>query len=71
MNRETAEYLNALMLDLGSRLSDSVGVVKERCSPEERAAYIRPVSQMLALSFDVLGAIHREFPDLQPPSFRD
>jgi hypothetical protein len=71
MNRETAEYLNQLMLDLGSRLSDSVGVVKERCSAEERAAYIKPVSHMLALSFDVLDLIHRQFPDLKPPSFRD
>jgi hypothetical protein len=71
MKRETAEYLNALMLELGSRLSDSVGVVKEKCSTEERKAYITPVSQMLALSFDVLDHIHKQYPDLRPASFKD
>jgi hypothetical protein len=71
LKRETAEYLNALLLELGSRLSDSVGVVKEKCSAEERDAYVKPVSQMLALSFDVLDDIHEQFPDLRPKSFQD
>jgi len=71
VKRETAEYLNSLMLELGSRLSDSVGVVKEKCSAEEREAYIMPVSQMLALSFDVLDHIHEQYPDLRPASFRE
>jgi hypothetical protein len=58
VKRETAEYLNSLMLELASRLSDSVGVVKEKCSPEEVERYTKPVAQMLALSFDALDVIH-------------
>ncbi len=65
MRRETAEYINALMLEFGSRLSDSVGVVKERCSRAEIDLYLEPVSHMLALSFDVLDQVHRQYPDLK------
>lgn len=71
MKRETAEYLNSLMLEFASRLSDSTGVVKERCSEEEARAYLKPVSQMLALSFDVLDLIHRQYPDLRPNEMVD
>ena len=49
VKRDTAEYLNSLILEFSSRLSDSVGVVKEKCSKDEVEAYLKPVSQMLAL----------------------
>lgn len=71
MKRETAEYLNTLMLGLGSQLSDSVGVVKERCTLEETEIYLKSVSQMLALSFDVLDFIHGKYPELKPADFDD
>lgn len=71
MHRTTAEYLNSLMLELASRLSDSVGVVKEKCLAEEKEHYTRLVSQMLALGFDVLDMIHKQYPDLKPASFED
>jgi hypothetical protein len=71
MKRETAEYINALILDYSSKLSDSVGVVKEKCTKDEVNAYLKPVSQILALGFDVLDIIHNQFPDLKPDSFKD
>jgi len=71
VKRETAEYLNSLMLEISSRLSDSVGVVKERCSKDEVEAYLKPVAQMLALGFDVLDFVHGKYPDLKPASMDD
>lgn len=71
MKRNTAEYLNSLILEFSSRLSDSVGVVKEKCSKDEVEAYLKPVSQILALSFDVLDFIHEQYPDLRPESMED
>jgi hypothetical protein len=71
VNRDTAQYLNSLILEFSSRLSDSVGVVKERCSKDDLEAYLKPVSQMLALGFDVLDFIHGQYPDLRPESMDD
>jgi hypothetical protein len=71
VNRDTAQYLNSLILEFSSRLSDSVGVVKERCAKDEVEAYLKPVSQMLALGFDVMDLIHRQYPDLRPESMDD
>ena len=71
MKKDTAEYLNLLILEFSSRLSDSVGVVKEKCSKDEVEAYLKPVSQMLALSFDVLDLIHGQYPDLRPESMEE
>ena len=71
VKRDTAEYLNSLILEFSSRLSDSVGVVKEKCSKDEAETYLKPVSQMLALGFDVLDFIHEQYPDLKPASMDD
>ena len=71
VKRETAEHLSSLMLEISSRLSDSVGVVKERCSKDEVEAYLKPVAQMLALGFDVLDFVHGKYPDLKPASMDD
>lgn len=71
MTRETAEYLNSLILEISSRLNDSVGVVKVKCSKDEVEAYSKPVSHMLALGFDVLDFIHQQYPDLKPASMND
>jgi hypothetical protein len=46
-------------------------VVKENCSEDEVEAYLKPVSQMLALGFDVLDLIHKEYPELKPASMSD
>jgi hypothetical protein len=71
VKRATAEYLNTLILEFSSRLSDSVGVVKEQCSKEEVEAYLKPVAQMLTLGFDVLDFVHSQYPDLRPASMED
>lgn len=71
MNKNTAEYINSMMLDCSSQISDSVGVVREKCKDDEVQAYLKPVSHILALMFDVLDTIHEQYPDLKPDEFKD
>ena len=66
MNRDTAEYINAMMLDFSHQISDSVGVLKAKCEEDEVKAYVKPVSQISALIFDILDMIHEQYPDLKP-----
>ena len=54
-----------------SQLNDSVGVVKEKCSDDEIQEYLKPISHILALSFDVLDIVHKQYPDLKPDTFDD
>ena len=71
MNRDTAEYINTMMLDISAQISDSVGVVKERCSAEEAQQYIKPVAHIAALMSDVFDIVHEQYPDLKPEEFKD
>jgi len=71
VNRDTAKYINTMMLDFSSQISDSVGVVRERCKEDEIREYVKPVSHISALIFDVLDMIHSQYPDLKPDEFND
>lgn len=71
MNRQTAEYINDLMLDLSAKVSNSVGTVKDNCSDEEIKKYRKPASHILALTFDILDIVHEQYPDLKPADFED
>ncbi|MEQ1486615.1 hypothetical protein [Methyloglobulus sp.] len=62
MRKDTAEYIDALMRELLSWLNESTGVVKDECSAIKR----KPIPQIMALSFDVLGLIYRQYPELMP-----
>lgn len=66
MDRKTAEYINDLFLEYSSKLSDSVGVMREKCSKEEAEKYVKPVSHVLTLNFDVLDIVYEQYPDLKP-----
>lgn len=69
MRKDTAEYIDVLMRELLFRLSETTGVIKEKCSADEAAAYLIPVSQIMALSFDVLDVIYRQYPELMPAEY--
>jgi len=71
MNKATAEYIRSMMLDISSQISDSVGVFKVRCNEQEIQAYVKPVSQISALIFDVLDIVHEQYPELKPAEFED
>jgi hypothetical protein len=67
MRKDTAEYINVLMRAFLSQLSElSTGAVKEKCSADEAKAYLMPVSQIIALSFDVLDLIFKQYRELMP-----
>lgn len=70
MNRKTAEHINKLMLDYASTLNETVGIIRNECSASEADNYIKPISHIMALTFDILDILHSDHPDLKPESFK-
>ena len=64
MRKDTTEYIDVLMREFLSRLSESAEVVKDECSADAAKAYLRPVSQIMVLSFAVLDLIYKQYPEL-------
>lgn len=71
MKRETAEGLNELIQTYNRKLSAYLPELKAELGEVEVKAITRPVSQMLALSFDVLDIVWKEYPDLRPEHVKD
>jgi hypothetical protein len=69
LGKDTAEYIDVLMREFLFRLSESMGAVKDECSADEATAYLMPVSQTMALSFDVLDLIYRQYPELMQTEY--
>lgn len=70
MERELAEHINTMMLRQTVELNKSVAMVREKCSQEEVKAYLKPVSHIMALIFDALDDIYKDYPDLKPDNFK-
>jgi len=72
MKRDVAEAINALMLEYGAKLDDSVRLVMQSCSEAEFYAYRAAIAQMMGtMLIDVMNPIYREYPDLKPPELDD
>ncbi|HVK55416.1 MAG TPA: hypothetical protein VM532_10355 [Burkholderiales bacterium] len=67
MKREVAEKISVLMLQLNSKLNDSISFVRDNCSKEEFEAY-RKVAGMLmgSILLDIEEPIYQEHPTLRP-----
>lgn len=70
MNRETTEHINKLMLDYALALNEAVGIIRNECSASEANSYIKPISHIMALTFDVPDILYNDHPDLKPESFK-
>jgi len=70
MERELAEHINNMMLGYSAELNRSVAMVREKCDKEEVETYLKPVSHIMALSFDVLDIVYKDHPDLKPDKFK-
>jgi hypothetical protein len=67
MNVEVAEKLAILMLQINSKLNDSVAYVRDTCDKEEFEAYRKAVGNLMgAILLDVEEPIYKEHPSLRP-----
>ncbi len=69
MKRELAENVNLMVLKHLSELNKSIVKVKGECSEDEVKRYLKPISHIMALLFDVLDNIYKDYPDLKPETF--
>jgi hypothetical protein len=71
-NREIAQQISELMLDIFRRVDESVTMVKSTCQIEEAAAYSKAVGRIAgAIVMDVLEPLYEENPALKPHNWDD
>jgi hypothetical protein len=69
-NALVARHISDLLLDIGSRLNDSVAEVKTECSVEEFESYRRTVAVIMGEIFlGLLNPLYAQHPPLKPPEF--
>jgi 23S rRNA maturation-related 3'-5' exoribonuclease YhaM len=69
-DKEIAENISKLMLDITARLNDSLLEVQEKCSKDEFEKYRRGVAHILAyIATEVLNPLYRLHPDIRPEEY--
>ncbi len=66
MDRKTADYIHNLMGEYNERLNESTVMVRQNCTEDELEAYLKPISHIMALTFDVLDQVYAQHPELKP-----
>ena len=67
MQKEIANELSQLMLEVAAKLDASIRLVQENCSTEEFQLYRKSVGQIMGIMLtEVMNPIYREHPDLKP-----
>ena len=67
MDFDVAEKISILMLQLNSKLDDSVAYVRDNCTQEELEVYRRAVGKIMgAILMDIEEPIFKEHPSLLP-----
>jgi hypothetical protein len=70
-NPHVARRISELMLDISSRINESVDSTKSECSAEEHAAYQRAAAKVLStLQQEVLSPLYAEQPALRPAGWK-
>ena len=69
---QTAKQISDVMKDIFNRLAESCNTVKERCSSDEYAAYMKATSRLAsAIVFDVMEPLYDKDPNLKPENWED
>ncbi len=69
MDAETAKYVSDLLLNINGLLDESVGKVRDGCTPEEFTIYRRTVGSLINSIFEeILEPIYVKHPALKPPN---
>ena len=66
MNSADAEALGILMLQLNSKMNDSVWFVQEKGTPEELSGYRRQAAEVMSALLDIVNTIYEQHPHLRP-----
>ena len=71
-NPSVAKQISELMMEMFTRLSDSCETVREHCSQQEYAAYIKSTSGIAgAIVLDVMEPLYKKHPHLKPQNWDD
>jgi len=71
-NPTVAKQISDLMMEMFTRLSDSCATVKEHCSAEEYAAYVKGTSKIAqGIVFGVMEPLYEKNPNLKPLNWDD
>jgi hypothetical protein len=66
-NVETAKQVSDVMLDVSSRLNQSIILVQDTCSAEEFKDYRRSVGAVMGeILLEVLNPLYKQHPSLKP-----
>lgn len=66
----TAKQISDLMMDIFVRVDESVQMVKQECSPEEAAAYVKATANIVgAIVLDVCDPLYKKHPTLAPANW--
>lgn len=67
MDFEVAEKIGVLMLQINSKLNDSVAYVRDNCSQEEFEAYRRSIGKIMGtILIEIENPIFKQHPSLMP-----
>jgi hypothetical protein len=69
VDRKVAEEINSLMIEETKKFQQSIVLVKKSSDEEEYQLYADPVAHIIAIMFDVLDGIYKQYPDLKPDTF--
>ena len=71
-NPEIAAQISELMMDMFRRLCDSCQTVREHCSAEEYAPYLKATRRIgCGIVFDVMEPLYELHPSLKPANWDD
>ncbi len=71
-NPTTAKRISDAMMEMFRGLCESCEIVKETCTPEEHAAYLKSTSRLASsIVFDVMEPLYKRHPNLKPANWDD
>jgi hypothetical protein len=68
-NANTAKQISNLMLDILTRLEESVLTVEQACPTNEFEEYRHSIAHILGRVLLVLNPLYQQHPSLKPPGF--
>ncbi len=66
MDEEILRRLSDTIISSNRHYSMIIGEMKEKCSPEVYSLHLEKLAHMMALSFDILDELGKDYPHLNP-----
>ena len=68
-NPGTAEKISAILLDVASKIDNSILLVREECPTDEFKVYRRGAARILGEMLGILNSLYQQHPTMRPPGF--